>query len=653
MVVFVVLYLVVFHLHFSTAMEEKVARARFGEILQQDAMISAALYFMTLLQEDLEQDLSEAQETTAPGPTGPAAGGDPTPSGGGADRGGDPAGDDGGGGQFRAIPMAGAGAGIGARIIDYLRENMFQPNVQTVGETKVKITNRDGERCFDLNLLFTIAPLHIPGLDALGNVDPAEAQDLVDSVAGASDQASAEKSVLDWQRRREEREKWRSERRKGGAGGSGDPAGDDEPADGDGTGPMGAGGAAAVGPDSLAELAEFEEPDELRIQATTDMLRRAVDMVFSMNEDSGFLYSRKYDPQLIAGDIVSYVLERRGSMVQNIIYHPSELLNLDSITPEVYYGPQPSLGAGEEMETEKGFLLRRDEYGDLVAEYLYGDEYAVEREDEMRMLEELQEDYGQYASFPGLGRLSSNPLLRGVSEPVVKIDEYDNEYVLEPRIPLGLKDIFTTFSSGKININTASVPVLYGLLLSLDEGPDGEAHQVAWAIHDYRNYMQPYMDEEGVDRVGDGSAPPELGQPKRQLPPEEDLGGLQDVMTGLGDVTGMSDFGSFGSYMGSQELETNYFTNLQQIQLIDFTGELFDEQQIDRVSEESDSLLQRVINDFSKVSESGVVFSSTFFSAELKAKTEKSPLVKTGLLVVKRDLEARLMEVIMWKELQK
>ena len=88
------------------------------------------------------------------------------------------------------------------------------------------------------------------------------------------------------------------------------------------------------------------------------MLRRALLMVFSINEDHGFLYTRRYSADEIAADIVAYVLERRTAPVQNVIYHTSELLNLESITAEVYYGPQPSIPPGEELELAWPFPLR-------------------------------------------------------------------------------------------------------------------------------------------------------------------------------------------------------------------------------------------------------------------------------------------------------
>ena len=42
----------------------------------------------------------------------------------------------------------------------------------------------------------------------------------------------------------------------------------------------------------------------------------------------------------------------------------------------------------------------------------------------------------------------------------------------------------------------------------------------------------------------------------------------------------------------------------------------------------------------------------TYFTIVLKGKAKTSPLVKTGVLIVKRDPREQMMEVVFWKELQ-
>ena len=45
-------------------------------------------------------------------------------------------------------------------------------------------------------------------------------------------------------------------------------------------------------------------------------------------------------------------------------------------------------------------------------------------------------------------------------------------------------------------------------------------------------------------------------------------------------------------------------------------------------------------------------FAGTYFTIELKAKTQTSPLVKSGIMIIKRNVQEKLMEVVLWKELQ-
>jgi hypothetical protein len=632
MVVFVVLYLVVFHLHYWTTTEERVAKVRSGEAKAMDALHSVAQYVMVLLLEDLRADAGRAQQGTA-SPAGPGGGreGAPQPAGAQAPP---------PGGNFVPIPMDQRGQPRGAISggVDYIRENIFQENRQAVGDIEVKIKTIDNERCFDLNQLFFYILLE--GEELPEGLSGLSEDDLVEAVAGAPDAASAERSLRDRILQRT------SVRARGAAGGPGSP--------GAGAGAAGdpaAGEAAAALPGLEDEraLTTFEEPGEERIQATREMLARAILTVISINEDRGYRYQNNYSAPAIAADIVDYVLMRRRSHINNVIYDASELLNIRSMTPELYFGPQPRMKPGDELTVED-FILRRDEFGDLVGEYAYGFDRELERQEEQRQLELLQEQFGRYMDFPGLSglsRLSSNTLTRGLSEPPIEYDAQGNGFVPAPPLPLGLRDIFTTFSTGKININTASVPVLYALLPSLTEGPTGEANFVAVRIDEYRNRLQEEVEPEGTGVQRTTSArSPDLGQPRRQRREEDPA--LQSP-SGPYDPLSILDAGS--TY---ENLETNYFTSLEQLELIDGTDggpddRLRKDDGVARVSIEQDSLLRRVQRDYSRV----MSFNSTYFTIELKAKAKGSPLVKTGHLVVKRDLKKRVMEVILWKELQR
>jgi hypothetical protein len=385
-------------------------------------------------------------------------------------------------------------------------------------------------------------------------------------------------------------------------------------------------------------------------------------MVFSINEGNGYRYEAQYSPDRLADDIVQYLLERRQAPINNRLLLVSELLNVPGLTPEIFYGPMLAIPAGEALPVGDGFTLRRDEYGDLVAEYAYSDYDQAAQEQSRQELQQLQEQFGRFMDFPGLGldRLQQNALTRGMSEPPVGVDEEGNEYIVEPPLPLGLEDIFTTFSTGKININTASVPVLFALLSSLT---DEEANLVALDIRDYRNRFQEELpDEEGVETVEE-SKNPDLGQPKRRSQRDKEkeaaASGSVDAGTlpgaaGASGLPGLDALGMEGMESTYQNLETNYFTNLKQLELIDGTeggpGDLLrSDEGVERVSDEQDTLLRRVERDLEKVA----VFGSTYFNVELKGKPEKGRNVKTGYVTVRRDPQKGMIEILMWKELEK
>ena len=651
MVVFVVLSMVVTQLTYYTAMEEQVARVRHGDIQGQDALYSVAQLVMAQLTEDLVQDYSEggAQETPASSPAAPGEG---------AGAAGRAAGGGGGaGGRFVALetgPQGAVGAGGSSGNYDYLMEAIFNSQQHDVGEVKVKATIIDNERCFDLNRLFNYAP--IPGEeDALtGPGGALSGEELAEMAAGTSgDTEAGGKSLSDQIRSR-----------------VGLINRDDDPQE--------AGEEAnelenVAGLEDEVELTEFIEPTEEQQEAPHLMLARAIEVILSLNVDREFNYGvdetsidygiEHYNSDQLARDIIEYVLARRTSEEQNRIYHVTELLNIPSVTRELFYGPEPMGIPPEGIETPGGFLLHRDEFGDLASTFIYDTDQEFVREQEADALAGLMDvfpgglpaeaimDHGR--EFPGIGGLNANSLTRGMTGPAQVFDEEGYEYIEQPERPIGLREIFTTFSSGKININTASVPVLYALLLSLKEGNDEEAETVALQINDYRFEFQQFEGEEGVEapEVG-GNALKDLGQPKRPLPPEEDeLGEGLD----LNSMVGLDEMGlaSSGASAPMADTDTNYFTNLEQIELVDgsagdATDLLTSEVGVDRVDAQDDPLLQRVLNDYRNV----MCFAGTYFTIELRAKTQGSSVVKSGILVIKRNAQEKLMEVIFWKELQ-
>ena len=164
----------------------------------------------------------------------------------------------------------------------------------------------------------------------------------------------------------------------------------------------------------------------------------------------------------------------------------SELLALEMVTPELYYGPEPLIAPDEEFFDAYGeFVYTRDDFGDLVAEYVYvTDDWLYQQEERESLLEEVQGEFGPNQSFPFLGGLMGNSLTRNMEE--IPDNEEGTGLAVAPK-PIGLKDIFCTISSGRVNLNTARPPVVYALLLSLDED---EAFHVAEHLEVYRHEYQ-------------------------------------------------------------------------------------------------------------------------------------------------------------------
>ncbi len=698
MVVFVVLYLVVTHLAYWTKMEEHAANVRLSDGQTHDGVYGAMLFVVNLLVEDLKKESGGAMLGA-----GGAATGRPAPAPGPGGKPPTPTPDSRGRSQSNMVPnppvLPGA-ANAPVAHFDYPRENIFNDVRQTIGNVEVKARIIDNESRIDLNQLFEYPPLIFQGKGetGLGVTD----DDLLGAVEGAGDESEAAENL---RAVAEEGKKILAGRAARGYLGTARAG-----ADG---GRRGAGRArrrgdkdaeedpevvAKLGLQDELDLTEFFEPTPEIISAARDMLSRAVQALIDLNLEREFEYLEVYDPGEVANNIVDYVLIRRRSLVQNVIYHPTELLNIFSITPELYYGPQPpaeefyvddfftqervnrhrreddeaepkpSKVIYRELILDDGtvfpYFLRRDEFGDLVADRVEDDpDILAEQEEQQAMLHGLQETFGEFMDFGGIGneigRLAGSPLTRGMTEPPVVYDEYGDGFVVVPPVPMGLKDIFCTFSTGQINLNTAPLPVLFALLISGGDffsearagrarrgGIDDEdAYHVAYSIDRYRNRLQEQMDND--DATEDIARAPNLGQPRRQRRDEDEFED-EDYYNKVADYDIYDQQGP--SY---EDLETNYFTDLRQIELVDGTEEdaddlLRNDAGVERVTGDQENLLLQVINNLSNVT----VFGSTYFSVELKAKSKMSPLVKSGYLVLKRDTTKRLMEVILWKEVE-
>ena len=240
-------------------------------------------------------------------------------------------------------------------------------------------------------------------------------------------------------------------------------------------------------------------PTEEMREMVREMLGRAIDILIRLNEENGFEYELGYpQSQYLAVAIEDYCYQIRLMPFQNKITLVTDLMNLEGVTPELFYGPIPHIRPGEELLDPYGeFAYRTDEFGDLVGEYLYIDpEWQLEqelRQEDFQMLME-QGQFAPFQQFPGMGLLG-NPMTRNMKEIPERVDPetgYPMGLAVAP-VPLGLRDIFSTVSTGKININTASIPVIYGLLLSLSED---EAFQVARDIDIYRQSYQDIAEED-------------------------------------------------------------------------------------------------------------------------------------------------------------
>ncbi|MBI4586044.1 MAG: hypothetical protein HY717_18705 [Planctomycetes bacterium] len=633
LILFVILVLVVSQLQFSTKLEEELSEVRTTEASGSFAISAVAAYVMTLLAEDYSKDssssLDSASAATLPGsPTGPgggAGGGGGTPDlrslpaglvpGAAASAGG-------------GAPAGGTAAGGGAASsgpVDYLLENLFLNNSQTVNGVNVRILIRDNERLFDLNRLWEYVRLDE---DTLSEQQAAQREE-------EQRQQAKDKNAKD------------TEARLVNLLNKGKTSGKDL--------------AKELVKDMNTSSLEWVPPSEEAREQVRLMLARAILLMVQLNEENGFSYQFNVpSPVAVANAIEDYCYRRRSQPYQNTITLVTELFNLYrefgvEITPELFYGPVPDLAPGDEFfERTQQFSYTKDEFGDLNGQYLLINTDWQQEQDFMRQqLKDLQGQWGDYGVFPELGRLG-NPLTRNMQE---LPENADATGLAVPPLPLGLKDLFCTISSGKINLNTAPAPVVYGLLLSLSEE---EAQHVALNVQDYRNTYQEEMTEEeaagGVGTVKTGTQK-DLGQKKRQPRKENETslsaGGASGTDAAgalMGSASGL-DAEALGQLDSYQNYETNYFTNLRQLVLID--GEdggpqdlLKEDEGVQSVDLKYQTPYQRTMHDLEKV----VVFGSTYFTANLKIKTEKSPAVKEGDLIIHRDAQNKRLEIVQWKE---
>lgn len=613
LVLFTILMLVVYQLQFSTKLEEELAEVRATDTLGTFAISSVCSHILTVIAEDFRE--SRMSASSAGGGAG-AAGGQGGGQGEGGQRGpsnptagSDPGRPGGAGGGETGAPQAGGGSSTSdPGTYDYILKRVFQRDQKTIGGVTVRFRLVDNERKISLNDLWDYVRPQVDTLSA----------------------ANEEQAEEDAQKKADEENKKKE-----------DPSAAKKAAD----------GAAGLDGESEEDLdptqEEFVQPSEEKRELARQMLERIIDLTLRLNESRGFFYKfSPPNPGTLAVAIEDYCLQRRSQNFHNVITNVTELLNIPGIIPELFYGPDPEVVAGEPYVDPTGqYSYQRDEFGELAGEALLAsDQWMLDREDRMAQLEELMAFEGPLGHFPGLGALG-NPLTRSMEE---FPEDIDGLGLLVPPQPIGLRDLFCTYSTRKLNLNTAPPQVIYGVLVSL--APQ-DAEKVALDLEAYRYLYQEEVSEEeaagAVQGAEDGRSK-DLGQPKRQRKEEEE----EDAAAaggGLGeegaDVTGMTSF---------ENPETNYLTDLRQLVLID--GEdgssedlLRENEGVDVVDADFQSPFQLVKHDLEQIA----VFGATYFTAELKIKTEKSPVVKEGELVIFRDLENRRIEILQYKEIER
>jgi hypothetical protein len=680
MVVFVILYLVVFQLHYTTKLEERLSKARAASAQGSAAIQSVSYYILTAIAEDYTNSAAKSSSTT-PTTTSTTGIGKITGGAGGASTGEKNDALQSSPGTEPGSVLAGSGAGGAGGPVDHLGKAILSPdgNSQSINGVSVSYVIECNEGKFDLNQLWNYAPSQAEtiedkakegagaataGTGGAGDKDVAGLLDKADPTGQASKALAKDKAAS----------------RKSRTG-----------ADGKGTG--NAADQAAENTMSEAEeeitIAEFEPPTEERRLETRQMLAWAIDAMYAWNTTYGFDYkSLAPNSQMLADEIEAYAFERRSQPYANYIHLTSELLNLlprFDASPEVFYGPMPKFPEGEEYYYEPNgeYRYKKNKFGKLEGEYIYDEDLQADDSMWREQIAGLRESYGlrQFETLPGFGSLG-NPLTQNMKKCAEVEDEYGNIQQKRPPLPIGLQDLFCTYSSGKININTAPFPVLYALLPLIITTEPGDvssgrlhskAEKIAMDIWRYRQSYQPVAEENGGAGVpsttSSTSGAASVGAPTRKAPRDAQgnpiIGGRNGRAQAAADL--LSSSGASGmAGLTQEELsqleggtgadeETNYFTNLEQLKLIDGEDEGPEDYLSDKnagvqmVSSEDRTPLQKVRHDYEQV----MAFGGTYFTATLWSEIQDSPSFKKGYLTILRDVKKKRMEVIQWKEVER
>jgi len=595
LVVVMILYVLVYQLWHSAALEIRIARNQGGYLKGSLALQSAVAYSIALIQEDLEKDVEDSQGSVGAGPgisqlSASRPGGDPsavssTKKG------------------VEKVGQPSAAAKIGRRgLYDYINESIFQPRRQQVNDISVKIEIVDGESRINLNKLYGYVSLWQKEEPTL--------------------------SELDAQRK--------GEKKKGSSGSKGKETGSkkDSSAEDELASILGRGMTAGL-PEAQEEE-EWEEPDPEQREAARRLLADLIIHMVESNIENGFVYARQYDADLLGEQIEQYVFERKSGSAQNYIFSTSELLQIEGITPELYNGPlPPELIEQQEAPGPGQEGYRRDEFGDIVYDFGLGELPGLEElnlqadEESLDQLRDLGTQFGLGDLRELIARGTGSPYgwgrtggyLPGMAS-LAEAPYPDNEEgtgIIRPPKPLGLKHLLCTFSNGKINLNTAPMEVIMALFQGGGNPAawDNEAKlEVARAIVEYRDqytedYLKELEEQEQQGFLGDSGL-------EEQLPPE---------------AMGLA---------GTGDLRTNYFTSLADLQKIG-DGELLKTDKVDSGRGER-SLGWLVRKDLGPVT----VFNSEYFEVRIVAKQRS--FRQEATFVVHRDTKKKIVSVVYFRE---
>lgn len=589
LVVIMILYVLVYQLWHSASVESRIAKNQSGYMKCAQALRSAVAYCVALIQEDLTQDVEEGSGTTSAAGSSTAVSplSEPLTSGSAArdaSRGSAASG-------VGKVGSAQSAQAIGGRY-DYQNESLFQVRKQAVNDISVKMEIRDGESMINLNRLYEYVAIWQQEKAEIDKVSEKDEEEKAEAARG-SDKKDKEAT--------EARDKLKE----------------------------------ILGPESQAPDEDSEKkwvvPDEAQRDAARRLLADLIIYMVEANIENGFDWKELYTADEVARAIEEYVFNRKAGDEQGFIFTIAELLQVPGVTHELYHGPLPPELVDPDLALvpgEEGYRL--DEFGDVTYDYgLWGEDAGyldspvgpaaigdLRELDSLRDLDlpanlgrlgEYGRDLGQRGGYmPGMASLAGTPFA----------DNEDGTGIVRNPEPLGLKHLLTTFSNGKINLNTAHVELIKALLQGGgDQGAWNEEDklEVGRAIAEWRNqYTEEYL---------------------KELEEEELNPGLRDEYE-----TALS------SYTGIDDIRTNYFRSIADLEKVG-DGELLKASGVDSGrTERSIGWLAR--KDLSPVA----VFNSEFFTVRIVALGES--FRQEAEFVVHRDTKKKLVSVVYYRERQ-